>query len=253
MSSTERSPVSLEEASSGAGDSKVTPALSLPERLGHEFSDETLLRRALTHPSVATTRPRDHYERLEFLGDRVLGLVVAELLWHRYPAEAEGPMARRHADAVCRDALAEVALKIGLDGDIQLARGEEVAGERANPAILADVCEAVLAALYLDGGLAAVERFIAREWLPLIEAKHLPPRDPKTGLQEWAQGRGLPLPRYRELGREGPAHEPRFTIEVTVQGFGPESATGGSKRAAERAAAEKLLTKLESESGKTET
>ena len=247
MSSTEGSPVSQEDGP--AGESKMTSALSLPERLGHEFSDETLLCRALTHPSVATTHPRDHYERLEFLGDRVLGLVVAELLWHRYPAEAEGHMARRHADAVCRDSLAEVALKIGLDGDIRLAQGEEVAGERGNPAILADVCEAVLAALYLDGGLAAAERFVAREWLPLIEANRSPPRDPKTGLQEWAQGRGLPLPRYRELGREGPAHEPVFTIEVTVEGFEPESASGGSKRAAERAAAEKLLAKLEGETG----
>ena len=218
---------------------------ALNERLGHEFRDPALLGEALTHPSAAAKGRRDHYERLEFLGDRVLGLIVAELLWRRYPAEAEGQLARRHANAVCRDALAEVALAVGLDADLRLAKGEDEAGERSNPAILSNVCEAVIAALYLDGGLEAARQFVARQWTDLIEANHAPPLDPKTGLQEWAQARGLPLPDYSEVGREGPAHEPVFTIEVTLEGYASERAQGRSKRVAERDAAEKLLARLE--------
>ncbi len=198
----------------------------------------------MTHPSAATGARDTHYERLEFLGDRVLGLVVADMLLPRFPAEAEGLIALRHAAVVRREALAEVAQSIGLGEMLQIAKGEEEAGERENPSLLADACEAVIAALYLDGGLAAARAMIERYWLPLIEADRLPPRDAKTSLQEWAQGHGLPLPRYLEVDRSGPAHEPHFTVEVTVQGYDSVRGEGRSKRLAEQAAAKDLFDRL---------
>ncbi len=224
------------------------------DRLGHRFSRPELLLRALTHPSVTaetqkpgTPRSKAHkgnYERLEFLGDRVLGLVVADILFHTFPKEAEGPLARRFAGVVCRDALAEVARQLDLGSLLRLAKAEEEAGERENPALLSNACEAVIAALYLDGGLDAARGFIERYWPPLIAAERKPPRDAKTGLQEWAQGRGLPLPNYQELDRQGPDHSPTFTIRVSVAGQGSQEGRGASKRAAEQAAAERLLAKL---------
>ena len=216
----------------------------LSERLGHVFDKPELLLRALTHPSAAKRRA-DNYERLEFLGDRVLSLIVADLLMQRFPAEAEGQLARRHAAVVRREALAEVAASLQLDQAVILAKGEEDAGERENPAILADACEAVIAALYLDGGFDAARRLVVKHWAPLIEAdRKQPPRDAKTSLQEWAQGRGLPLPDYRETHREGPAHGPMFTIEVTVQGMPAAKGSGRSKRLAEQDAAGRILARL---------
>ena len=215
----------------------------LAVRLGHDFDDAELLLRALTHPSAAAG-PVASYERLEFLGDRVLGLVVADLLLARFPDELEGALARRLASLVSRESLAEVAAAVDLSDFLVLAKAERNAGEADNPALLADSCEAVIAALYLDGGLAAARAFIERCWEPLIEADRKPPQDPKTALQEWAQGRGLPLPAYRETRREGPAHEPVFTVEVSVAGQPPAEGQGRSKRLAEQVAAERLLTRL---------
>ena len=213
----------------------------LAEILGHRFEKPGRLRLALTHPSAAGPQS---YQRLEFLGDRVLGLIVAEMLFKRFPEEAEGALARRHAALVRRESLAEVAAAIGLGQYMILAEAEAEAGGQENPAILADGCEAVIAALYMDGGLAAAKSFVEPQWEPLMEADRKPPQDPKTALQEWAQGRGLPLPVYRELKREGPPHEPCFTIEVSVQGHEPQSAEGRSKRQAESAAAEQLLLRV---------
>lgn len=212
--------------------------------LAHQFSDLGLLERALTHPSAAP-RERDHYERLEFLGDRVLGLVMAEWLFQRFPNEHEGELARRFAGLVSRESLAEVSQVIGLGRFLRLAKGEEGAGERDNPALLANACEAVIAALYLDGGLEPARRFITRHWESLVAADRRPPREAKTALQEWAQARGLPLPHYEETDRQGPPHDPIFTIAVAVQGFEPEVAVGRSKRSAEQTAARALLTRLE--------
>ncbi|MCH8138711.1 MAG: ribonuclease III, partial [Proteobacteria bacterium] len=184
----------------------------LAERLGHRFARPELLVRALTHPSAAQHRGArdDSYERLEFLGDRVLGLIVADILLARFPDEAEGALAVRHADLVRRETLAEVAGELGLERHLRLAKGEEAAGERRNPALLANACEAVIGALYLDGGLDAARGLIESFWMARIESASEPPQDAKTGLQEWAQKRGLALPHYREVGREGPAHEPHF-------------------------------------------
>jgi ribonuclease-3 len=214
--------------------------------LGHGFAQPELLARALTHPSAATRQGAidDSYERLEFLGDRVVGLIVADLLMARFPEEPEGALALRHAELVRRETLAEVAAEIGLDAYLRLAKGEEAAGERQNPSLMANACEAVIGALYLDGGLAVAQAFVEPLWRPRLEADTHPPQDAKTALQEWAQARALGLPKYREVGREGPAHEPHFTLEVEVEGQPPTRGEGRSKRLAEQAAAARLLAQV---------
>jgi ribonuclease-3 len=184
------------------------------------------------------------YERLEFLGDRVLGLIVAELLWRRFPDEPEGHLTRRLTHLVRREALVRVAEAIGLERYIILSRAESTSGAARNPAILADVCEAVIAALYLDGGFAAAADFVHRWWEPLLAGMDGPPRDPKTGLQEWAQARGLGLPAYELLATSGPDHAPRFTVAARLTGHDEATATASSKRAAEAGAAAALLERL---------
>jgi ribonuclease III len=223
------------------------PAPLLPDWLGHHFAHEELLTEALTHPSASGRRgtKRRHYERLEFLGDRVLGLVIADLLWRRFPDEKEGELTRRHAHLVRRDAVAEVARAVGLGRHLIVSPSEDSSGVRDNPRILADVCEAVIAALYLDGGFEVAARFIERWWEPRLRASGAPPRDPKTALQEWAQARGLPLPEYRTVPGEGPAHRRVFSVTVRVEGQPPATATGLSKRAAETAAAAAALAAIE--------
>jgi ribonuclease-3 len=224
------------------------------ELIGYRFSQPQLLDEALTHRSVLVSQrgrrrtrrgaPRCNYERLEFLGDRVLGLVIADLLWRRFDAEAEGPLTRRHAQLVRRETLAALAAQIGLQEYIQLSPAESAAGGARNPAILADVLEAVIAAIYLDGGFEAAFAFIERRWGPMLAVMEHPPRDPKTMLQEWAQGRGLPLPAYDLLSTSGPDHARRFIVSVQVAGQEPASATASSKRAAETGAAAALLDRL---------
>lgn len=219
----------------------------LAARLGHRFAQPELLTQALTHPSVVhgrQGRKATPYERLEFLGDRVLGLVVADMLFRRYPTEAEGALARRHAALVRRETLTRVAQAIGLPAHLVLSRGEEEAGGRANPAILADACEAVIGALYADAGFAVARVFVEGAWAPLMEESAAPPKDAKTALQEWAQGRGKPLPVYATLGMEGPAHDPMFIISVTVDGEEAATGRGSSKRTAEQAAATAMLEKV---------
>jgi len=221
---------------------EVAPAArgSLTDALGHCFADPALLEEALTHSSAASaTRP--DYERLEFLGDRVLGLAVADLLLRRFPAEAEGEIAKRHAALVCREALTRIAIMIGLGEHLRVSESEDAMAIRENPACLADALEAVIAALYLDGGLAAGVRFIERHWQILLEEMPLPPQDPKTQLQEWVQARGLVLPHYQTIAQEGPDHKPVFQVQVEIAGFAPCIASGSSKRAAEILAAAALL------------
>jgi ribonuclease III len=216
---------------------------ALEEALGHRFKRGELLEQALTHRSAVRARgpASDAYERLEFLGDRVLGLLVAELLMQRFAHEQEGELTRRHTALVRRDSLVRVAREIELGTHLKLSKGEAQAGSRASPALLADACEAVIAALYLDGGIDAARPFIERYWIPLLEADAIPPRDAKTAIQEWAQGQKLPLPAYRVVASEGPSHKPMFTIEITVKGLPPVEAKGRSKRAAEQEAAQELL------------
>jgi ribonuclease-3 len=179
----------------------------------------------------------------------VLGLVIADLLIGCYPDEVEGDLSRRHAALVRREALAEVAADLGAARWLVVGRSEEDAGGRANPALLANVVEALIGALYADAGLEVAGRFIRRHWLPRLEAMLVPPRDGKTALQEWAQSRGLGLPVYEVAAVAGPAHAPSFEVTVTLTGFSSARAAAGSKRAAEQVAAEKLLACLEAEHG----
>lgn len=213
----------------------------LAGELDHSFRRPELLREALTHPSTGGSV---NYQRLEFLGDRVLGLVIAEMLYDRYPGLREGALARRLADLVRRETLAAVALDAGIDSAIVMARSAEDDGGRTKPAILADACEAVIGALYLDGGLRPARRFIERHWDQLISDDSRGGRDAKSALQEWAQGRGLPPPVYRELSRSGPDHAPSFRIEVNIKGRSPKAGEGSSKRLAEMAAAEAMLKEI---------
>ena len=216
--------------------------------LGHVFARPELLQEALTHRSAVRGRreagKRDaSNERLEFVGDRVLGLLVAEWLAERFPGENEGALGRRLAQLVSQPVLATVAEAIGLDAALAVAPGEARAGVKRRATVLADALEAALGALYLDGGIDQARAFVRRAWEGPMTAQADPPKDPKSGLQEWAQARGLPLPAYCVTSRDGPPHAPKFAITVSVSGM---EATGvaGSKRAAEQAAAAGLLAKL---------
>ncbi|MDX5366836.1 MAG: ribonuclease III, partial [Alphaproteobacteria bacterium] len=182
--------------------------------------------------------------RFEFLGDRVLGLVVAGWLLETYPDADEGELAVRFNALVRKEACAAVAERAGLGAHVVMGGGEEKAGGRRKAAILADACEAVIAALYLDGGLPAAERFIRTEWAPLLDKSESVPQDAKTALQEWAQGAGKPVPEYALDGRTGPDHAPEFTVSVRVEGQPHIQAKGASKRQAEQAAARGMLEKL---------
>jgi len=216
--------------------------------LGHRFSQPGLLTQALTHPSIdqgrRNRRRSADYERLEFLGDRVLGLVVAEMLYHRYPDEPEGALARRFTALVRGETVARVAETIGLGAHLAMARGDDEAGGRANPGILADACEAVIGALFADAGFEVAAAFVRSRWIGLMEETAAPPKDAKTALQEWAQGRGKALPAYRVEGSEGPPHEPIFLVSVSVEGLAAATGRGPSKRVAEQAAAAALLKKV---------
>lgn len=208
---------------------------ALQARLDYSFQDLAILERALTHSSADID---DNNERLEFLGDRVLGLAVAKLLLDNFPNENEGDIGRRFAELVRAETLTHIGRALGIDGSLSLAGGT------ANDGIVADATEAVIAALYIDGGYPAAARFIGRHWAPLIMQSDAPPRDAKTTLQEWSQARGLGLPKYRDIAREGPDHEPLFTVEVTVSGHQAARAQGNNKRAAEQEAAALVLAAL---------
>ena len=221
--------------------------ISASKSLGIKFKRLDMLADALTHPSVVQnfnpgniSRPST-YQRLEFLGDRVLGLVIAERLIDIFPNESEGELARRYAALVSTATLADVARRIGLASHVKFSAGEEAQHGADNDANLADTCEAVIGALYLDGGLKEAGAFIKREWAELIMGQTEPPKDAKTALQEWTQARGMGLPIYKVVSEGGPAHFPTFEIEVQVVGYVPASGKGKSKRLAERIAAEQML------------
>lgn len=216
----------------------------LEKRIAYRFGDMALLRQALTHSSAAAEnglRPEATYQRLEFLGDRVLALVVADMLVTTFPGAAEGELARRLTALVRNDACAAVAREIELGAAIRLGGGEVQSGGRAKAAILGDVCEALIGALYLDGGLSAARAFVETWWHPRMLSADAPLRDAKTMLQEWAQGRGLAAPVYSIVDRSGPEHAPRFVIEAAVAGLAPARGEGGSRRAAEQSAAASIL------------
>ena len=220
----------------------------LQSRLGHMFADQALLERALTHASAGSgvRKPPDN-ERLEFLGDRVLGLVIAETLCDREPQASAGDLSKRLHGLVSGEACASVAREIGLGEALRLPPGEAKRGARDHGAILADACEAVIAALFIELGLDGVKPILLDLWAPLLEAPHDPAMaNPKSELQEWAAANGKPTPVYRVLSRSGPDHEPLFTLEASIDGEAPEIAHGGSVRAAEKAAAFGLLQRVRS-------
>ncbi|MEM7058020.1 MAG: ribonuclease III [Pseudomonadota bacterium] len=211
--------------------------------LGHQFKNPGLLQQGLTHPSASSPSRPDN-QRLEFLGDRVLGLVIAQTLMDAYPDAQEGDLAPRFNALVRRETLAEVAEGIGLGQYLHLGRSESTSGGRRKAAILADAMEAVIAALYLDGGMEAASAFIQAEWNNRVDAVDQAPTDPKTAIQEWAQGRGLALPSYDMVGRSGPDHAPKFVIKASLENGISATGKAGSKKQAEQAAAEALLEKL---------
>lgn len=221
----------------------------LEDVLEHRFADAALLTEALTHPSVDRPKRRNDYDRLEFLGDRVLGLVIAAHLFRRFPRAKAGDLAQRYNALVCQDCLARIAAGLHLGSYIRLSRSEKAMGGAKKPAILADALEAVIAALYLDGGATVAERFVLAQFTPLIDDLGPPGKDAKTTLQEWAQGHGLTPPVYRLAEYEGPAHAPRFVVTAELAGGaaagGAEArGEGGSKREAEQTAAARLLAAL---------
>lgn len=212
----------------------------------HRFARPELLEQALTHPSVAANPA---YERMEFLGDRVLSLIVAEMVYRAYPTEPEGSLARRFNALVRWETLARVAEAIRLAQHLRVSGGEAIQGRRGNRGLLADACEALIGALFLDGGIEAARRFIERQWSPLLAEQVDLPQDAKSSLQEWAQGRSLPLPTYRLIASEGPAHDPVFEMEVSLPGHQPAQGRGRSRQAAESMAAAALLERLRNNSG----
>ena len=215
---------------------------TLEDRLGRRFSDQTLLRRALTHSSLSGgAEPVRDLERLEFLGDRVLGLLTAEALFRRYPGYEEGDLAPRLNALVRKETCAKAALYFGVDKHILMSEWEESAGGRKKTAILGDVMEALLGALYIDGGLEAAGSVYERFWTPNLEELSRVHRDPKTELQEWSQRRKLGAPDYDVIDAEGPAHAPAFRVAAKVKGYATAEGEGRSKRAAQMAAARAFL------------
>ena len=221
------------------------PAEDLAARLPHRFARPDLLLHALTHRSAADPRRQmlDSNERLEFIGDRVLALLMAEWLAERFPAEREGDLGKRLAVLVAQDSLAKVAQALGIGAALRIPQNEERSGVRNRASVLADAVEALLGALYLDGGLEPARVLVQREWSALLEASARPPVSPKTRLQEWTLGRALGLPEYMLVSSTGPSHNPVFVVRVLAAGHDAEG-TGESKRSAEQAAAEKLLAVL---------
>jgi ribonuclease-3 len=221
---------------------KAPAATPLESTIGYRFKDAALLDRALTHISALKGQGRaGSYQRLEFLGDHVLGLAISEMLFAAFPKADEGELSRRLADLVRRETCADVARAIDLGTALRLGASEVRAGGRTKAAILADVCESLIGAVFLDGGYQAAKGFVERFWAERMRKPARPLRDPKTVLQEWAQGRGLPTPAYREVERTGPHHDPVFRVAVTLPDRDPAEGKGRSKRAAEQAAAAALL------------
>ena len=221
-------------------------AAAIEARIGHKFADPALLATAFTHVSAlkkSTRKRSDSYQRLEFLGDHVLGLIVSDMLYRAFPNADEGELSKRLADLVRKESCADVAKSLGLLDDIKLGAVGAGAGARLRKSVLGDICEAVIGAVFLDGGYSAAAQFVERNWTERMRKPRRPLRDPKTVLQEWAQGKGLPTPVYREVERTGPHHDPQFRVAVDLPGLAPAEGIGGSKRAAEKEAASAMITR----------
>jgi ribonuclease III len=236
-------PVTAKKKPSKAAAARAAAA-ALEARIGHKFADPTLLATAFTHVSALKKSARkrgDSYQRLEFLGDHVLGLIVSDMLYRAFPNANEGELSKRLADLVRKETCADVATSLGLLDDIRLGQVGAAAGARLRKSVLGDICEAAIGAVFLDGGYAAAAKFVERNWTERMRRPRPALRDPKTVLQEWAQGKGLPTPVYREIERTGPHHDPQFRVAVDLPGLAPAEGIGGSKRAAEKAAASVMI------------
>lgn len=220
-----------------------TSLAAVEQAIGYVFTDKTLLTRALSHSSAISPakRVQNSYQRLEFLGDRVLGLVVADVLYARHPNANEGDLSRKLNAVVKRQSCAEVTRALNLNAHILLGESEARTGGADKDAILADICEAIIGGIYCDGGLEPAARFVQRAFAEHLDNAREQGADPKTELQEWAQARGLPPPDYKLANRDGPDHAPQFTIAVVINGFDQITAKGSSKKLAEHKAAELFL------------
>lgn len=210
-------------------------------RLGYYFSNPDYLDRALTHSSKGI----ENYERLEFLGDRVLGLVIAEILYRCFPFEKEGSLARRHSALACTETLAKIARDLDVPGIVIASSAELASGGNKQDNLLADCMEAIIGAIFIDKGYVPCQEVITSLWGDRIYTLSQPPVDSKTALQEWAQARGLPIPAYEIIERSGPDHAPQFKIRVTLQGIEPVEAVGGTRRTAEKQVAQVMLDNLQ--------
>ncbi|MEM6414536.1 MAG: ribonuclease III [Pseudomonadota bacterium] len=215
--------------------------VELEERVGHRFSDRKLLERALTHSSVSNRSTTGDLERLEFLGDRVLGLLTAEALWRRHPDLNEGELAPRLNALVRKETCAKAAEEYGLNQLLRLSPHEEESGGRRKKTILGDACEAFLGALYIDGGLEAARGAYDVFWTKRLDELYRSHRDAKTALQEWSQNKGLGTPNYLVETADGPAHAPAFEVSVSIKKYKPARGSGRSKRAAQMNAASAFL------------
>jgi ribonuclease III len=211
------------------------------DRLGHQPKDASLFELAFTHSSFG----RDSYERLEFLGDRILGLVIARTLYERYPNEPEGNLSRRYNALVDRETCAEIGRDLGVPALVRLGKQAREDGASQSENVVGDVVEALLGALLLDGGFAAAERFILKAWEPYLTSQRRAPEHPKSALQELAAAKGCKPPAYEVVSRTGAHHAPKFTIRVTVPKLGEAMAEGSSKQEAETAAASALLSQMQ--------
>lgn len=220
------------------GDARL---IEFQERLGHRFADISLLEQALTHVSHEGGGAGRSYQRLEFLGDRVLGLAIADMLFAQFPQAPEGQLSRALADLVRKETCAAVAEAIGIGANLRMGKGERKSGLARKTAVLGDACEAVLGAVYVDAGFVVADGVVRRLWAERLPDMQSAGADPKTMLQEWAHTKGLAEPRYVETGRSGPDHAPVFQVTATLDGLAPSEGQGRSKRLAERAAAEAML------------
>lgn len=214
---------------------------ALQDILQYRFKENRYIERALTHASAHHDPNAHDYERLEFLGDRVVNLIVADLLFHHFKDEKEGALAKRHTALVRTETLADIAKELNLGKFIVLSDAERQAGGAQNDNILADITEAVTASIYLDGGYNQAMDFVERVLGNRLHDMAEPPRDPKTTLQEWSQSQNLGLPTYELISQTGPDHAPEFTVQVSVEGQTPQSATSTSKKRAEKDAAQAMI------------
>jgi ribonuclease-3 len=228
----------------------MTSNTDFEERIGYHFTDTSLLQEALTHPSLSHNQKGTdvvNYERLEFLGDAVLGMLIAEMLCEFFPDEREGPLAKRHSWLVKGETLTQIGESIAIGNALQMTTGEAQTGGRNTASNLEDAVEALIGAIYLDGGIIAAKEFISRYWSDLAKNGGEPPKDSKTALQEWVQAQGFPLPEYQLVASEGPDHAPIFTISLAVKNHKPLQAQGSTRKKAEKAVADIFMKQVNCE------